>query len=268
MKRGKKLARLVISLLVVYVLGGVLLYFLQDWLLFHPEPLAVHHRFSFAQPFQEVNYTRDGNRNLNLVQFKATAPHKGIVLYFHGNMRNVERYAAFTEPFTRSGYDVWMVDYPGYGKSTGKRSEQVLYQDALFVYEQATRQAPTSNIIVYGRSIGTGIASYLAAHRPCRQLVLETPYYSIDALARHYFPVYPVMPLTKYSFPIHAYLSQVSVPVTLLHGTEDEVVPYKHSVRLKKEHPNVALVTIPGGRHNNLNEFPSFQQALQQLLAR
>lgn len=268
MKRGKKLARLVVALLVVYVLGGVLLYVIQDWLLFHPEPLAREHRFAFPQPFREENFTRDKKRNLNLVRFETREPKKGIVLYFHGNLRNIERYAPFTGLFTRSGYEVWMVDYPGFGKSTGTRSEQVLYQDARFVYDRATREVDSSNIIIYGRSIGTGIASYLAARRPCRQLVLETPYYSIDALARYYFPIYPVMPLTKYGFPIHDYLSQVSAPVTIFHGTVDEVVPYKHSVRLKKENPGISLVTIPMGKHNDLHEFASFSQALEQLLTR
>jgi uncharacterized protein len=268
MKRAKKVARLVLSLLIIYVLGGVLLYLLQDWLLFHPEPLARHHQFSFSAPFREVNYTRAHHRNLNLVRFETTTPKKGIVLYFHGNMRNVERYAPFTEPFTRSGYEVWMVDYPGYGKSTGKRSEQVLYQDALFVYQHAVGEEQPSHIIIYGRSIGTGVASYLAAHRPCRQLVLETPYYNIDALARHYFPIYPVMPLTKYSFPINRCLPRVPAPVTLLHGTDDEIVPYRHSVRLKKENPKITLITVPKGKHNNLHDFSAFQQALQQLLAR
>jgi uncharacterized protein len=267
MKRAKKLVRLVISLLVIYVLGGVLLYFIQDWLLFHPKPLAREHRFSFPQPIHEQNFSLDGNRNLNLVRFETTTPKKGIVLYFHGNMRNIERYASFTEPFTQSGYEVWMVDYPGFGKSTGQRSEQGLYRDALFVYGKAMQVEHPSNIIIYGRSIGTGIASYLASQRKCRQLVLETPYYSIDALARYYFPIYPVMPLTRYSLPIYQYLPQVAVPVTLFHGTEDEVVPYKHSVRLKEENPGITLVTIPKGKHNNLHEFASFQQRLEQLLA-
>jgi uncharacterized protein len=268
MMRVKKIIRLVITLLVVYVLGGALLYFMQEWLLFHPEPLPRHHTFSITQPYREENINVDGKRNLNLVKFKATGTRKGIVLYFHGNMRNIERYAPFTEVFTKLGYEVWMPDYPGFGKSTGERSEEGLYRDALFVYDLATREQRPEHLVIYGRSIGTGLASYLAAQRPCRELVLETPYYSMYALARHYFPVYPVRRLMKYRFPIHAYLRKVTVPVTILHGTEDEVVPYQHSVRLKNEYPRTVLHTIPKGRHNNLGEYAAFNQAVQEVLMR
>lgn len=266
MKRAKKIVRLAVTLLVIYVLGGVLLYAVQEWLLFHPEPLPRNHTFAFSQPYKEENLTVDRQRNLSLVKFRVTGPKKGLVLYFHGNMRNIERYAPFTGVFTKQGYEVWMPDYPGFGKSTGKRSEEGLYKDVLLVYQLATREYSPEQIIVYGRSMGTGLAAYLAARQPCREVVLETPYYSMHALARHYFPIYPVSRLINYHFPTNEYLSKVRVPITLLHGTKDEVVPYKHSVRLKKELPQIALYTIPKGKHNNLSEFPAFHQALQEVL--
>ncbi len=110
------------------------------------------------------------------------------------------------------------------------------------------------------------MASFLASQRQCKQLILETPYYSIDALAKHYFPFYPVMPMTRYSFPIYKYLKDVKTNTTIFHGTADEVIPYKQAKQLTAENKNVQLITISGGKHNNLSRFPLFQQKLDSLL--
>lgn len=251
----------------VYIAGGVLLYFFQELLLFHPKALPPDHRFGFSQPFDEINLPVEG-RNLNIIRFKAEGKRRGAVLYFHGNMRNIERYAYVAPLFTRQGYDLWMMDYPGFGKSTGKRSEQTLYDDARRVYDLAGKELPPENLVIYGRSIGTGIASELASAKPCRMLILETPYYNIDALAKSYFPIYPVTPLTNYSFPINQYLNKVTTPTYIIHGTEDEVIPYGQSKRLKKENPALHLITVAGGRHNDLSEHAVFTVTITRLLYR
>ena len=125
----------------------------------------------------------------------------------------------------------------------------------MLVYRLAGEQVHSDSIIVYGKSIGTGIAAYVAANSNCRQLILETPYYSMKVLAGHYFPIYPVNSLIKYSFPVHYYLKKVQAPITVFHGTKDEVVPYKHSRWLKEENKNIELITIENGKHNNLSAF-------------
>jgi pimeloyl-ACP methyl ester carboxylesterase len=260
----KRITRVLVVLAGVYIAGGILLYFIQDLLLFHPKPLPQNHRFGFSQPFDEINLPIEG-RNLNIVRFRAEGTARGAVLYFHGNMRNIERYAYVAPLFTKLGYDLWMMDYPGFGKSTGKRSEQTLYDDARRVYELAGKEFTPQNIVIYGRSIGTGIASELASEKSCRMLILETPYYSIDALAKSYFPIYPVTPLTNYAFPIHQYLKKATAPTYIIHGTEDEVIPYSQSKRLKKENPALHLITIPDGRHNDLSEHALFQATLTRL---
>jgi len=242
-----------------------MLYLVQDLLFFHPKKLPITHRFQFDQPFTELNIPIE-NRNLNVVQFHSSTPdRKGIVLYFHGNMRNIERYADQAPLFTKNGYDVWMVDYPGFGKSTGKRTEEVMYGDAQLLYSMALKETAADNLVIYGRSIGTGVASYLAAHQPCQQLILETPYYSIESIAKHYAPIFPVKSLMNYRFPINEYLTQVKVPITILHGTRDEVIPYRQAQRLAAIE-GVKLVTIPKAKHNNLSSYPLFRQTLTELL--
>ncbi|MFN2456879.1 MAG: alpha/beta hydrolase [Chitinophagaceae bacterium] len=263
---ARKIWRVVKVAVIVYVLFGVLLYFIQDQLLFHPQSLPKNHKFNFVQPFTELNIPVPEGRNLSVVKFTVDSPVRGVVLYFHGNRQNVERYAKHAHQFTSNGYEVWTMDYPGFGKSTGKRSEQTIYNDAVLLYNMALHQTIPDNIIIYGKSMGTGVAAQLASVRECRQLILETPYYSIDALAKHYFPMYPVIPLTKYAFPTHKYLQNVKAPVTIFHGTNDEVIPYKQAKQLKSKHKHVQLITIENGKHNNLNEIDHFSNNLNSLL--
>jgi pimeloyl-ACP methyl ester carboxylesterase len=261
-KRGA--LRALFVLIVIYFLAGLLLYFTQDLFLFHPRKLSRDHQFRFSQPFIEENILIDG-RNLNIIKFQPRSKPKGVVLFFHGNMENIEHYNQYVPIFTGKDYSLWMVDYPGFGKSTGKRTEERMYRDAIFIYEQAIKQFDPSQISIYGKSIGTGVASYLASVKIADQLILESPYYSIEALASHYLPVYPVSLLTNYSFPIHAYLQRSKMRTTIFHGTDDEVVPYAQSVKLVKENPNIELVTIKGGKHNNLAGYPSYIAKLDSL---
>ena len=254
------------TLLLVYIIGGIFLYFIQDLLLFHPTPLPQNHTFSFRQPFEEVNVPVDG-RTLSIVKFHPHSVRRGIVLFFHGNRHNVEHYSKYPSLFTKNGYEIWMIDYPGFGKSTGKRTEEAMYHDALLMYNYAAKEINKDSLVIYGKSIGTGVASFLASQRQSKQLILETPYYSIDALARHYFPFYPVIPMTRYSFPIYKYLKDVKTNVAIFHGTADEVIPYKQAKQLTAENKNVQLITIAGGKHNNLSRFPLFQQKLDSLLS-
>jgi uncharacterized protein len=265
LKKSWKLFRIIF---IVYVIIGVALYFLQELFIFHPKKLPADYAYQFDIPFREINLPVSAKKNLSIVQF--TVPdsvRKGIVLYFHGNRQNINRYAKYAAGFTRNKYEVWMIDYPGYGKSTGKRTEQILYNDALLFYKMAISKVSAEHIILYGKSLGTGIAAQLASVRDCKRLILETPYYSLDAMARHYFFIYPVMPFTKYAIPTCEYFEYINAPITIFHGTRDGVIPYKHAKWLTEKKPGTVLITIPKGKHNNLGTFPLFQQQLDSLLS-
>jgi pimeloyl-ACP methyl ester carboxylesterase len=133
-------------------------------------------------------------------------------------------------------------------------------------YKMAIKKVAADSIIIYGKSLGTGIASYLASERDCKRLILETPYYNMDALAKHYFFMYPVIPMTKYTLPTNRNFEYIKAPVSIFHGTKDRVIPYKHAKWLTNTKKGTELVTIEKGRHNNLNDFPLFQQKLDSLL--
>ena len=266
---AKKIFRWVKVIAVVYCVCNFAIYYFQDYFLFHPEPLARNHRYNFTVPYKELNIPYDAASNLNVVQFAtADSGKRGVVLYFHGNKKNISWYAGRIPAITKCGYEVWMIDYPGFGKSTGRLTEQRLYEYATQLYKLARTKWDKEKIIIYGRSMGTGIAAYLASRSDCKRLILETPYYSMHALIAHYLPIFAISNLIHYRLPTFEYLPKVLAPVTIFHGTSDGVIPYSNAKRLQATlKPGDQFITIEGGGHNNLNEFPRVQQVLDSLLS-
>lgn len=254
---------------IIYITGGIALYFLQDMILFHPLSLNREHNYNFPEPHRELRMGINSEDTISLVNFLSTDTlTKGTVLYFHGNKRNISWYARFIPYFTRHGYEVLMIDYPGYGKSTGKLTEKKLYDWALKVYELARQRFGTDSIIIYGKSMGTGIAAQLASVRNCRRLILETPYYDFPSVISHYLPIYPVRWMLHYQLPTHEYLEKTNAPVTIFQGTKDRLVTYSNAVRLKPLlKTSDEFVTIKGGGHNNLFTFNILTSKLDSLLS-
>lgn len=263
----KKIKRWIKIAALIYIAVGISLYFLQEKIIFHPTRLPSTHSFQFDQAFRELSIPVNSEKILSIVQF--TVPDsvcRGAVLYFHGNRRNIERYATHASHFTRNNYEVWMIDYPGFGKSTGDRSEQVMYDDALRFYKLARSRFSADSIVLYGKSLGSGIASQLASVRDCKRLILETPYYSMDALMAHFAFLFPVKLMSKFHFPTNQYLENVDAPVHLIHGTRDGIIPFGQSKKLKKHFPAAQLIAIDRGKHNDLHTFREFHTKLDSLL--
>lgn len=266
---NRKIFRWTKIFIIVYCSAGIALYYLQEKIMFHPTPLPPDYQFKFNLPFKEVNIPLNAKDNLNLVQFfpNDSIP-KGVVLYFHGNRDNINRYAKYASNFTKHGYEVWITDYPGYGKTTGKFTEENVYMQAMEVYKLANSKFKKDSIIVYGKSLGSGIASYLASKKSCRRLILETPYYSIPDLLISYTPVYPVDAMSHFKFPTGEYLKEVNAPVTIFHGNADWVIPYSCAAKLKKVlKPGDEFITIDKGSHNDLNDFALFHAKLDSVLS-
>jgi len=255
--------------LLLYGIVGIALYYGQDALLLHPKAVDRNVKYDFGQPYTEVNLPYDKQTNLNIIEFQVkddTLP-KGVVLYFHGNKDNISRYASCATDFTGKGYEVWMLDYPGFGKSTGPLTEQKLYDYALQVYKLARSRWKPAQITLYGRSLGTGIAAQLAAVRDCKRLILESPWFSLESVARHYFPIYPLSTMLHYHFPTNKYLPDVTAPIAIFHGSSDRLIPYSNAARLKPLlKSGDEFITIDGGGHNDLHDFLPFRQALTRVL--
>lgn len=264
----KKLFRWLKIIVSLYCLIGIALYYLQERFLFHPEKLSGAYVYHFNIPFEELNIPVSKTDTINMVKFfPADSIRKGVVLYYHGNKENIERYAKFASNFTKHGFEVWMEDYPGFGKSTGERTEQKLYQQALQIRKLAASKYHEDSIIVYGKSFGTGIAAYVASETGNKRLILETPYYSIPSLFSCYAPIYPTTQMSTFIIPTNEYLGAVHCPISIFHGNDDGVIPYRNASRLKKVlKPKDEFVTIDKGTHHNLNDFPLFRHKLDSLL--
>jgi len=259
-------------LLVLYFVVGMviilwgLIYVYQEKLIFFPEKVAADFRFSFPQRFEEVNLTTPDGATIHALHFKSSQP-KGIILYFHGNAGSLRTWGYLAADLTQHGYDVLMPDYRSFGKSRGKLSQSALYQDAQLTYNYLKKEYPENKIVVFGRSVGTGVATKLAADNAPRLLILETPFYNFGDVAKTHYSFLPVALLLRYTFRSDKYLPKVSCPVFIFHGTADKIVPFSSGLKLAhslKEPKN--LIIIKGGGHNNLSTFIEYNQALQRIL--
>jgi len=233
-------------------------------ILFRPVLLPQRHVFTFEDSFEELFLEPEKGVSINALYFKIDNP-KGIILYFHGNKDNLERWGKIASKLTRFQYEVFVMDYRGYGKSTGERSEENLYNDALFCYNYLTDQLNHHNIIIYGRSLGTGIASWLASKVKTSRLILETPYYDMPELILSHLPWKPAKLNINYGLRSHKYLKKSEFPILFLHGTKDGVVPFASGKKLygSTGNLNANFVAFEGGKHNDLDKFDDYWKSVE-----
>lgn len=242
--------------------------YLQKKAIFRPTVLPADYTFTFDAPFEEFFLDTPDGARLNLLRFpSARPPRRGVVLYFHGNRDNLQRWGAMHRDFTGRGYDFIAPDYRGYGKSSGEPNEHTYYEDARLVYDWVHLNYPAYPIVLYGRSLGSGMACYLAAHVRAKAVILETPFENFSSLVASFIGQTEIPFRPALSFPNDRHLRQSGLPALLFHGTADRVVPYDCAVRLKASlKPGDEFVTIPGGTHSNLREYPVFQEKLDAWL--
>ncbi len=256
------------SVLLFYALLTSMLYFFQEKLIFLPTELPQDFKYTFTHNFEEFNLTTKDSAVLNALHFKQDSP-KGVILYFHGNAGDLSRWGGIMTFFVEKKYDVIVMDYRTYGKSTGTLSEKGLHSDAQLFYDYALKFYKEDEITLYGRSLGTGIATKLASHNKPKRLVLETPYYSLIDVARNRFPFLPVKWLLKYLFLSHKHIQEVKSPIVIFHGTDDSIVPYESGKRLFESIPTSSkkkFYTIEGAGHNDLIEFDTYTLGIAEVL--
>jgi fermentation-respiration switch protein FrsA (DUF1100 family) len=268
----KPLRKVLIYVILTCISLVILAIVFQEKIIFRNTKLPQNYPYQFKGDFEEMWFTPEANVMLNALYFKTDSlKKKGLVLYFHGNADDLTRWGQYAGDFTRNNYDILMIDYRQFGKSTGELSENALHSDAHYVYEWAKKRFPESKIVVYGRSLGTGIATRLASENNPKMLLLETPYFSLIDVGISYLPVIPYDILLRYKMRTDLCIKQVKCPIHLFHGTKDEVVPYQSSIKLANllnKKPSEILTTIPEGKHKNLGKFPEYHRVLDSLLRR
>ena len=258
--------RVLILLLLFYVLICLILYFFQEKVIFFPDKLDKNYKFSFSQPFEEINIKTKDGKLLNGLLFIAERS-KGLVFYLHGNAGSLDRWGDVAKRYTELHYSVFILDYPGYGKSEGGiKSKAQLFDAIQSAYDDMKNRFEEESIVVLGYSIGTGPAAHLASTNRPRLLILQAPYYSLTDMMRHTYPIIPTF-LLRYKFQTSEYLKGCKMPVIIFHGDKDEVIYYGSSLKLKEEmKPSDTLITLRGQGHNSMTDNPDYIAALKTVL--
>jgi uncharacterized protein len=254
---------------LIYLGVCIIYYIIQEKFIFVPTLPGEPFESRLATPSEEVFIDTPNNGKIHALILKTESP-KGVVFYLHGNTGSLKRWQFMAEEVSSYGYDVFVMDYRGYGRSKGKRSEAVMHKDAEFCFDWLLDKYKESKTVIYGRSLGSGFATKLASRKKCDLLVLETPFYNFPELARFYLPFLPVKYLLRYKFRSDIHIRNVDSPILILHGTKDIVVPYKSALQLFRDAENharqVSMTTIVGGKHGNLNSFPLFREKMSDFL--
>ena len=260
----KRIARFLLFFLSVIFL---LFYFFQEKFFFQPEKkLHKDYQFTFKENFVEVNLTTHDLETINALHFKVEKP-KGIVLFFHGNRGNLKRWGTIVQYFNTFNYDVFVIDYRNYGKSTGSYNEEAMYKDAQLSYDYAKSHFLENEIVVYGRSLGATFATRVAATNHPKELILEAPFYNLKA-AVHFKLFFTPSFLLKYKFETNKDIVKVTNPITVFHGNKDAVTSFKGSKELFKliKQKDKSYVLLPNGTHHNVMGFEAYKQKIAVLL--
>lgn len=263
----KKVLKWMISIIaVLYTAVCIFFYSKQDDILFVPTKLAADYKFSFPGNYSEREIrTIDGNVLSGLL-FKADSS-KGLIFYLHGNGGALNTWGDIAPVYTSLGYDIFLLDYRGYGKSTGKiTSEKDLYSDVQAAYDYLKTSYPENKIVVLGYSIGTGPAAMLAAHNKPKLLILQAPYYSMTDMMKREYAFLPAFML-KYPLTTGEFVKQTTAPVVIFHGDADRVLYYGSSLKIKEHFkPGDTLITLSGQQHNGMNKNETYKAALKKIL--
>jgi pimeloyl-ACP methyl ester carboxylesterase len=260
------LPQVIIYTVAAIVFISIVVYLVQDKFIFKPEKLSPDFQFKYDVPFREINFDIEPGVRINGLHFHRNNS-KGIILYFYGNTRSIKGWAKYARDFYRYDYDVVLVDYRGFGKSTGKRSEQDIMQDMQFVYQRLMEKHGENNMIVYGRSLGSGFAAKLAADNHPGYLILDAPYYNFKKVVERFLPFLPWQLVLRYHLRTDKWILKVKCPVYIIHGTKDWLIPIRHSEALQKLSPRkITLIRIHGGGHNNLSKFDEYHNFIRDIL--
>lgn len=283
---GKRTHSIVTWLMVLGLVGYVAaiggLYFFQENLLFKPVVIPA------SQPLAALKTQADANGGgvreftvpvpgAKLSGLHLTLPNpKGVVFFLHGNGGNLDEWFINTELYRKNNMDLVMIDYRGFGKSTGRiESEAQLHADVRAAWDFIAPQYRGKKLVVYGRSLGSGLAAGLSAELTddaakggaiVDMTVLVSPYSSMSALTGQIYPYVPQLVL-RYPLRTDQWLPKVKSPVLLIHGDMDTFIPPSHSKTLKALVPQARLVMVKGAAHSDIHKFDGYLQDFGGVLA-
>lgn len=251
----KLFLRLIRSILFIYLSIALFLFAFQRSLLYYPSAETEHE-------YDVIQYEVDD------VVLDVIVLNKGkdeAIIYFGGNGEAVVANASFFNKIL-SDYTIYLVNYRGYGGSTGKPMEIALYADAQYIYDQVKTKHQTISVI--GRSLGSGVATYLASTRNISKMILITPFDSIQAIAQKQYPVFPIALLLRDKFDSLNRVKNISAKTLVLLAENDVVIPFENSQRLIAAFPSsqIKVELIEEMGHNNISSKQEYYHFLQQFM--
>lgn len=246
--------RIIIALILIYISICIGIWGFQRHLIYKPDTNIQSQSYGL-QGFEDLRLKAADGTIIQVWYHPAQAGFPTII-YFHGNAGNLENRVSIFKVYAQAGFGVLGLGYRGYGASQGSPTEQGLYQDARAVIQHALRDLnlPKDKIILYGRSLGSGVAVQMATEFPMAALVLESPYTSIVARGQYRYPLLPVKLFIQDGFDSLSKIHQIRSPLLILHGEQDTTVPVEDGKTLFAAalFPKTA-VYFPHKGHNDLN---------------
>lgn len=226
----------------------------EDRLIFQPSVEIVRTPRDAGLEFQDYFFTTPDGTRLNgwfIPHLEAIA----TLVWFHGNAGNIShRVENIKLLHDKVRINIFIFDYRGYGRSEGSVSEEGTYLDGAAALEFVTKQlrVETKNLIIFGRSLGAAVAAEMASQFDSRALILETPFASIREMAQAVFPALPIGPFLQTRYDVLEKVRRIRVPLLILHGDRDEVVPYQQGKKVFEaaQEPK-SFYTIRGAHHND-----------------
>jgi len=245
------------------------LYFFQDKLLFHPQKIEAN-TLKVLRKYHadsEITLKTPDNVKLHGWFLKARPSEKSpLLIYFGGNAEEVSRH--IDEKAFYKKYSLLLINYRGYGLSQGKPSQNNLFQDALFIYDTFAKRKDVDNekILAMGRSLGTGVAVYLAKHRRLSKLILVSPYDSITNVAQKVYPYAPIAWLIKHPFDSIALAPSISTPMLALIAKNDITIPPEHSFKLLKKWKGKTQQVLITADHHSITSTDEYWSSIERYL--
>lgn len=244
----------VLALIIIYALIAVVLFLSQRRLLYNPQPPTKR-----KVNAEEITIT---NKRIKLRGWVLNPEKRDAVIYFGGKSELIGLgMKTFKKMFTEQA--AYFLDYRGYGNSNGRPTEKGMYKDALKIYD--TVAAKHENVFVVGRSLGTGVATYLAANRTIKNLILVTPFDSVSHIAKDRYPIFPIDWMIIDKFDSASRAERITVPTLVVYSEEDDVVPHIYTDNLIAALTNakVKVKTIGDCDHRNIIDSKAYQKVIR-----
>ncbi len=272
MKKGflRKLLRILSLVFFIYGIVCVYFYFQQDRFLFFPHPpiqADQKNQILLAFPRSEYKIQTLDQKTLQ-GWFVENGPEKSpLLIYYGGNAEDVSMQVQDLPPLQNMHF--LFMNYRGYGESEGKPSQKDFFRDALQIYDEVSQrpEVDSENIFLMGRSLGSGVAMYVASERAAKGIILVTPFDSIQKVAEYYYPFLPLSLILKHPFDSVTLAQHMQIPMLAILAEKDEVIPLERAFELVRQYAGPkTLFLIPTAGHNDVQEYPQYWKEIQNFI--